>query len=82
MDLGEISLKLESLFRELFNDDGLEISDNMSANDIEEWDSLKNVILFIEIEKLFHVRFDTSEMTQTANVGELIKSIQHKLLSE
>jgi len=76
-----ISQKLQDIFQELFNNDQFKINNDLCANDLNEWDSLTNVMLFVEIEKSFSIRFKTSEITSILNVGELISSILAKIPS-
>ena len=64
--------ELQPIFRELFCDEGLVISQTTSAADIEEWDSMAHVNLLIEIEKRFGVRFTAQEMGSTADVSALL----------
>ena len=50
----------------------------MTANDIEEWDSLMHIHLIIAIEKVFNIHFDTTEVVNTENVGEFIDLVIDK----
>jgi acyl carrier protein len=71
--------KLQEIFRDLFNDDDIVLSDTTSAKDIDGWDSLKNVMLIVRIERAFKVRFGTGEVVALRNVGELLDAIDKKL---
>jgi acyl carrier protein len=70
---------LQEIFRDLFDDDGIILTDNTSAKDIAGWDSLKNVKLIVRIEKAFKIRFATGEVVQMSNVGELLALIENKI---
>jgi acyl carrier protein len=70
---------LETVFREVFANPGLEIHDQMSAQDVAEWDSLNHVILIVEVEKAFKKRFSTAEVSRLQNVGDLRRLIESKL---
>lgn len=72
--------ELQEIFREIFDDDELVISREMTAEDIEEWDSLTHIQLIVEIEKKYNIRFTTAEIKKAANVGEFIDIIQGKIL--
>ena len=72
MNRKEIEKKLEKVFRDVFDDEKINIFNEMTANDIEEWDSLMHIHLIIAIEKGFDIHFDTTEVVNTANVGEFI----------
>lgn len=55
------------------------MSDELTANDVDAWDSLSHVNLIIAIEIAFDIEFKQSEILNFANVGELKQSIIKKL---
>ena len=71
--------KLQEIFRDIFDDEGLIISEEMSAADIEDWDSLAQINLIIAIEQEFKVKFNLEEISQLKNIGEMINLIESKL---
>ena len=71
--------KLQEIFRELFDDDNIVLTDGTSAKDIAGWDSLTNVKLIVRVERAFKIRFSTGELVEIANVGELSALIDKKL---
>jgi acyl carrier protein len=79
LKINDIVCQLTPIFREVFDDDFINVSPNMTASDVVQWDSLGNIRLMISIENAFGIRFETSEMTGAANVGELIEMISNKL---
>ncbi|MGC9384637.1 MAG: acyl carrier protein [Kosmotogaceae bacterium] len=74
-----ITEKLTQVFREVFDDDTLVLTDKMTADDVDAWDSLSHVNLMIAIEIAFRIEFKQNEIQSFANVGELRKSIEEKL---
>jgi acyl carrier protein len=75
----EIRSRLTSVFREVFDDDSIEIFDGMTAKDVAEWDSINHINLILAVEKDFGVKFTTRGVSNVANVGELIQLIHGKL---
>lgn len=75
----DIIKELQEIFRGIFDDDELVITNEMTADDIEDWDSLTHMQLIVEIEKKYNIRFTTAEIKKAANVGEFIAIIQSKL---
>ncbi len=71
--------KLQEIFRDLFDDESIELFDEMTSDDIEDWDSLSHINLIADIERTFGVKFSTKEVTSTKNVGEFIKVIESKI---
>lgn len=61
--------RLEGVFQEVFNNSNIALSDDMTATDIDCWDSLAHINLMIAMERTFHVRLTGSELAKT--VGEL-----------
>jgi acyl carrier protein len=70
--------RLTEIFRDVFDDESLVLTDAMTANDVEGWDSLSHINLIVAIEKAFKIRFTTAEVTNLKNVGELSALIQRK----
>lgn len=79
IDDAELRSRLTDVFREVFDDDTIEIHDQMTAEEVEEWDSLNHINLIIAVEGEFAVRFTTQEVGNLANVGEFIALLKSKL---
>ncbi len=70
--------ELQDVFRKTFNDDSLVITEKMTANDIDDWDSLSHVNLVVEAEKHFAIRFSTTEISFLEKVGQFADVIRSK----
>lgn len=79
MDIAEIYHRLTDLFRELFADDSIALTPEMTANDIEGWDSFNHISVIVAVETRFGVKMTTSEIEHLANVGALVAAIDSKL---
>ena len=79
MEHSQITIKLTSVFRKVFNEEKLEINKELTANDIDRWDSLTHMILISEIEDAFDIKFKLKELNKMRNVGDMIEIIQSKL---
>lgn len=75
----EITEKLTNVFREVFDDETIILHEEMTADDVDEWDSLSHVNLMIAIELAFDIEFKQNEIQSFSNVGELMKSIEEKI---
>jgi acyl carrier protein len=64
------------VFREVFDDDALELTDTTSAEDIDAWDSLMHITLVLAVEREFSVRLSAAEAGLLKNVGELYKLVE------
>ena len=63
---------LTSIFREIFDDDELNINRETTALDIEEWDSLNQIKIILACEKALNVRLKPREITAMENIGDMI----------
>lgn len=71
--------RLNEIFCDVFDDDDIKITPEMSANDVDGWDSLSHVNLIVTIETKFNIRFSQKELLTFKNVGDLLNSIQIKM---
>ena len=79
MERKEIFSKLNDIFIDVLDLDEVELTDETSANDIEEWDSLSHIQLIVAIEKAFKIKFTSLEIMKWRNVGEMVNSMEEKL---
>ena len=47
--------------------------------DIEEWDSLANMNLLMELESIYNIRFTIDEMAQLNSTSNIIKTMSKKI---
>jgi acyl carrier protein len=69
---------LTSVFREVFDDDDLVLKPEMTADDVDGWDSLAHIRLILSVQKAFSVKFSPVEMNRLKNVGDLIALTRDK----
>jgi acyl carrier protein len=74
MDNAGIS-RLTQVFQEVFDDDELTIDRQTSSTSVEGWDSLKHVVLLLNVEKAFGIKFSSAQVAALKNVGELMDLI-------
>ena len=79
MERNEILSRVQEVFREELELDDLELTDETTADDVEEWDSLSHVQLVVALEKAFAVKFSSREILSWDNVGELVSCIQRQV---
>ena len=80
MEKEAIVSKLTVIFRNVFTSSDLILNDALSANDVDNWDSLTHMILINEIEVQFDIKFKLKELNKMKNVCDLIEIIQTKLM--
>jgi acyl carrier protein len=79
MSREEIFQKVQEIFRDVFDDEELIISDKTNSDEIEDWDSLEHISLIVSMEKEFSMKFDIKEVNKLENVGEMIDLIKRKM---
>ncbi len=78
MTRNEIAEKVTEIFRDVFDDDSIVISDETTAADIEDWDSLTHITLISEIEDAFDIKFSMKDVLGMKNVGEMLDILENK----
>ena len=79
MTKNSVLVKLTNIFREIFNDREILINNKMTAQDIDNWDSLTHMLLISKIEEEFEIKFKLKELNNLNNVGNLVKIINEKI---
>jgi acyl carrier protein len=74
---------VQEVFRGVFGDDQLQLSEATTADGVEGWDSLAHLNLIVALEKRFGVKFATAEISRLkndgSNVGTLFELLLRKL---
>lgn len=71
--------ELQPIFRDVFDDESLVLTNETNAETIEDWDSLSHIRLIVAIEKHFNIKFTLNELRGLSNVGETAVLISEKL---
>lgn len=71
--------KITPIFREVFNDDELNVNINLTSEDIDEWSSLSQTILLTKLESAFNIKFKLREVATMNNVKAIVAMIESKL---
>ena len=77
MDREEVRNTLEDVFEQVIGR-RVEISDGLTAPDVDGWDSLAHVTLMLSIERRFGVKFTGSEIANGETCGDLINQLVRK----
>ena len=75
----EINSRLQTIFRDVFDDDAIVITRATHAGDIPDWDSLAQINLVVAIEKEFVVTMSLQDLATLTNVGDMIDLIRAKV---
>jgi len=76
MDEPQVYARLTQIFEDVFDEDSIQLTSELTAKDVDGWDSLAHIRLILTIERAFKVKFSTSEIGKLQNVGELVALIK------
>ena len=74
-------IQLTEIFRDVFDDDDLVVTPQLTADDVEEWDSLNHIRLVVAVEKRLRLKFSAAEVGRLKNVGEFAALIQSRAMA-
>lgn len=75
MERNEILAKFNEIAKDVFDNDEVELTEESTAADVEEWDSLSHLSLVSDIEDEFGIRFTLAEISGSKNVGEFLDAL-------
>ena len=73
-----LSERLNDVFQDVFDDDSIRIFPEMTARDIDDWDSLMHITLVLAVEKAFSIRLKAAEVGSLENVGQMIDLLEKR----
>lgn len=71
--------ELTNIFHQVFDDPDIVLTPELTADDVDGWDSLSHVNLILAVENHFGIRFSQKELVRLKNVGDLINLVNSKL---
>jgi len=78
MHPAEVKQRLTGIFRDVFDDPNLQLSESMTAADVDGWDSLSHINLIVQVEKDFKIKLSTAAVRDLKNVGDFIALISSR----
>ena len=75
MNREEVYSRLNEVFREVFDDEEISVSDATTADDIEDWDSFEHINLVVAVEEEFGFKIPMGKTVTMKNVGEMVDII-------
>lgn len=71
--------KIQPIFRDIFDDENLTVTEETVAADVEDWDSFAQMQIVMGIEEMFDIKFSTDEVTEFKKVGDVVKAIDRHI---
>lgn len=82
MEKNEIMSQVTEVYREVLKSPGLVLKMEITAQDVDGWDSLNHTILMAEVQKHFNIRFSLKEIIKFRNIGDMVNLLEEKLKVE
>ena len=76
MDEPQVYQRLTEIFHDVFDEESIIVTPELTAKDVDGWDSLTHIRLILTVEKAFKIKFSTSEIGQLETVGDLAALIK------
>ncbi|MBD8918689.1 MAG: acyl carrier protein [Lachnospiraceae bacterium] len=71
----EVFERLNKVFRDVFDDDDITVTETTTSADIDDWDSLEHINLVAAVEQEFGMKFTMGQVVTMKNVGEMVDII-------
>lgn len=71
----EVYERLNKVFRDVFDDESIELNDETTSDDIEDWDSFEHINLVVAVEDEFSFKIPMGKVITMKNVGEMVDII-------
>jgi acyl carrier protein len=78
----QVTERIQELFRDVFDNQSLVISESMSSSNLGTWDSLHHISLLVAIQNEFQIKFSLIEIQELQNVGSIIDLVLQHVHSE
>ncbi len=75
MERTEVLKRLESIIREVVDNETITINEQTKAEDVEDWDSLANVQIVVGMQKEFGKKFTAKDILEWKTVSDMIDSV-------
>ena len=79
MQKEEIYKRLTTILKDVFDDDTLVATTELTAHDVKDWDSVSHITLIVAVEERFGIKFKTAEIEKMKDVGQMVEQIEKKV---
>ncbi|MDO7171363.1 acyl carrier protein [Mariniflexile sp. AS56] len=79
MERTTIIEKIKITLTHVLGHENFELTDDLTAKDVDGWDSLSHMMIITKIEEEFKITFKLRDLNKLNNMGSLISLVQSKL---
>ena len=73
--IDQVLIELTPIFRDALDDERLILKTNMSARNVEGWDSFTHMQLIAAIERHYGINFRLKELLNFQDVGDMCRAV-------
>ncbi len=78
MNREEVLNRLQKIFRELFDDETMILTEELKADDLEKWDSIQHISILTEVSEEFGISFSMDELQNISSVRDIVEGVLKK----
>jgi acyl carrier protein len=78
MERNQIIEQVKNILKSVLNHDNFEMTETLSAADVDGWDSLTHMMIIAEVEKTFSITFKLKELNKMKDLGDMVDLIISK----
>jgi len=82
MQQPQIYAILTPIFRDMFENETLVLTPELTAANVPEWDSFNHINLIVAVEARLKIKFQTAELESMNTVGRMVDLIEKKLATQ
>lgn len=79
METSLVKEKIKDVLISVLDHNNFEMRDDLTAKDVDGWDSLSHMMIISKIEEMFNIKFKLRDLNKLKNMGSLVQVIQSKL---
>jgi acyl carrier protein len=79
--MDDIYQRLTGIFHDVFEDESIILTPELTASDVPEWDSLSHIRLVLAVQKEFRTKFSAAQTANLKNVGDLAELIRARAVA-
>ncbi len=79
METLTIKENIGDVLKSILGHGNFEMHDELTAKDVDGWDSLSHMMIITKIEEAFNIKFKLRDLNKLKNMGSLVSVIQSKI---
>ncbi|WP_303317691.1 acyl carrier protein [Flavivirga abyssicola] len=79
METLTIKENISDVLKSILGHNNFEMRDELTAKDVDGWDSLSHMMIITKIEEAFNIKFKLRDLNKLKNMGSLVAVIQSKI---